>query len=326
MKVNTQWWNSGAGKASHIDFTKPEAAEWYSNRLKNVQQVGGIDSFKFDAGETSWAPKDPILNATIDEHPSALTKAYVRTVSKFGSIIETRTAQGTQDVPIFVRMLDKDSEWTFANGLPTLITTLLQMNLVGYPFILPDMIGGNGYNGRLPSKELFIRWLQANTFMPSLQYSYVPWDYDAEVIAISRKYTELHTRAAPIIIQGMKRAVTNGESLNLPIWWVDPNDKIAQQIDDGTPHISNKFQKIFLFFNLFLIFVEYLLTSDVLVAPVIKEGATARDIYLPRGRWIDANSMKVIEGPKWLMNYASPLNILPFFVREGAKNVEKLLK
>lgn len=89
----------------------------------------------------------------------------------------------TQNLPIFVRMIDKDSYFTFENGLPTLITTLLQMNLNGYTLVLPDMIGGNGYNNTTPSKELFLRWLQANVFMPSMQFSYVPWDYDNEVIS-----------------------------------------------------------------------------------------------------------------------------------------------
>ena len=58
---------------------------------------------------------------------------------------------------------------------------LLQLNLAGYPLVLPDMIGGNGYNNNKPDKEIFLRWLQANTFMPSLQFSFVPWDYDDEV-------------------------------------------------------------------------------------------------------------------------------------------------
>ena len=34
--------------------------------------------------------------------------------------------------------------------------------------MLPDMIGGNGYKGD-PSRELYIRWLQVNVFMPSMQ-------------------------------------------------------------------------------------------------------------------------------------------------------------
>lgn len=120
-----------------------------------------------------------------------ITKDYVRTVAQFGPMVEVRAGHGTQDLPIFLRMLDKDTEWTFKNGLPTLITTLLQLNLVGYPFILPDMIGGNGYNTTL-TKELFIRWLQVNVFMPSLQFSYAPWDFDDETIEISREFTQLH--------------------------------------------------------------------------------------------------------------------------------------
>jgi myogenesis-regulating glycosidase len=58
---------------------------------------------------------------------------------------------------------------------------LLQLNMVGYGLVLPDMIGGNGYNGIKPDEEIFLRWLQANTFMPSLQFSFVPWDYSDEV-------------------------------------------------------------------------------------------------------------------------------------------------
>lgn len=162
-----------------------------------------------------------------------MTTAYVRTVSKFGPYVEVRTGQGTQDVPIFVRMLDKDSEWTFENGLPTLITTLLQLNMVGYPFVLPDMIGGNGYNNRPPTKELFIRWLQANVFMPSLQFSYVPWDYDRETIEISRNFTRMHADVAPLISRLFRNAAATGEPVNVPIWWVDPNDSVAQQISDG---------------------------------------------------------------------------------------------
>jgi alpha-glucosidase (family GH31 glycosyl hydrolase) len=44
------------------------------------------------------------------------------------------------------------------------------------------MIGGNGYNTILPDKELFVRWMQANVLMPTMQFSYTPWDYDLEVL------------------------------------------------------------------------------------------------------------------------------------------------
>ena len=54
------------------------------------------------------------------------------------------------------------------------------MSFAGYPFVLPDMIGGNGYGSELPSRELFVRWMQANVFMPAMQFSFVPWQYDQE--------------------------------------------------------------------------------------------------------------------------------------------------
>lgn len=172
------------------------------------------------------------MNASLDDHPLALTKTYIRAVSQFGPMIEVRSGQGTQDLPIFVRMLDKDTEWTFNNGLPSLITTLLQMNMVGYSFVLPDMIGGNGYN-QPPSEELFIRWLQANVFMPSLQFSYVPWDYSEQAINISKKFTKLHADYTDEIMKAFDEFVKSGEPVNPPIWWLEPQDAIALGISDG---------------------------------------------------------------------------------------------
>lgn len=49
--VNTTWWN---GQASYIDFTNPEAATWWSNELHDLLGKTGIDTLKFDAGESSW--------------------------------------------------------------------------------------------------------------------------------------------------------------------------------------------------------------------------------------------------------------------------------
>jgi myogenesis-regulating glycosidase len=179
--VETQWWNSGTKEAAYIDFTNPAAAEWFVAKLRKLQVNEGIDSFKFDAGEISWSPTDPIYYSKTLDFPHRIVKDYVRTCAKLGNLVEVRSAQGTQDLPIFLRMIDKDTEWTVNNGLPSLITTMLQMNMVGYPFVLPDMIGGNGYNDITPDREIFIRWLQANTFMPSIQFSFVPWIYDEEV-------------------------------------------------------------------------------------------------------------------------------------------------
>lgn len=56
----------------------------------------------------------------------------MKTVSKFGGLVEVRSGQFTQELPVFVRMIDKDSGWTMNNGLPTLITTLLQVLIISH--------------------------------------------------------------------------------------------------------------------------------------------------------------------------------------------------
>jgi alpha-glucosidase (family GH31 glycosyl hydrolase) len=56
------------------------------------------------------------------------------------------------------------------------------------------MIGGNAYSGMKPDRELFIRWLQATSLMPAMQFSIVPWQYDEEVINITQMFVKLHER------------------------------------------------------------------------------------------------------------------------------------
>lgn len=90
-------------------------------------------------GESSWLPQLPILNSTEDSYPDIYTAKYVKTVSQFGSFIEVRVGKQTQEIPIFVRMLDKDSRWGLDNGLESLLVTLLQVSDKIYTFL-----GGKG--------------------------------------------------------------------------------------------------------------------------------------------------------------------------------------
>ena len=86
----TSWWNGNP--AHHVDFTQEGARKWFTDRLKTLQELHGIDSFKFDAGESDWAPPNPDLNADIEDSPNALTSAYVRTCAEFGGLLEVRSA------------------------------------------------------------------------------------------------------------------------------------------------------------------------------------------------------------------------------------------
>ena len=59
-----------------------------------------------------------------------------------------------------------------------------------------------------------------------------------------------------------------------------------------------------------------MLGDDILVAPVVVEGAVTRDIYLPVGTW-EATDGTLHQGPIWLRDYPAPLNVLPFFVKQA---------
>ena len=71
-------------------------------------------------------------------------------------------------------MMDKDSVWGAENGLESLIPHLITASLLGYHYILPDMVGGNANEEcfgctYIPEEELYIRWIELTAFMPAIQ-------------------------------------------------------------------------------------------------------------------------------------------------------------
>ena len=208
-----KWWQ---GVGALIDMTNSSATEWFINRLEKMRADFGIDSFKFDAGEIGYLPIGGKTKKKL-ENPSQFTAAYIDVVEKFGGLVEARAATQTQKHGIFVRMMDKDSIWGYNNGLKTMIPTALMMGILGYPFILPDMIGGNAYGDQgvsdliLPEKELYIRWMQLSAFMPSMQFSIAPWQFDEETITIAKEAIKLHKEVAmPVVEEAVHLAVESG--------------------------------------------------------------------------------------------------------------------
>jgi alpha-glucosidase (family GH31 glycosyl hydrolase) len=191
-------------------------------------------------------------------------------------------------------MLDKDSKWGYDNGLKTMIPTALMMSIAGYSFILPDMIGGNAY-GNFPPKELYIRWLEVNTFMPALQFSINPWDFgqsSEEVINITKQMLKIHEQYTPLLIELAKNATITGEPILRPVWWVAPNDEKTYAIDD-----------------------QFLVGNDLLVAPITTEGSRKRNIYLPSGQWKDQKGIEH-KGGQTLVDFSVGLEELPYFIRK----------
>jgi len=182
-----------------------------------------------------------------------------------------------------------------------MIPTLFHFGLLGYPFVLPDMIGGNAYGGR-PSKELYIRWMQANVLMPSMQISIVPWDYDDETVKITQEVLQLRKMFAAYILAVARQSTVDGSPMNKPLWWLAPEDRETFTIDH-----------------------QYSLGHDVIVAPILDEGATSRDIYLPEGTWVAYDDIdNEVTGPVWLRNQSVPLTSVPIFLRKDSSLLKNL--
>lgn len=280
------WWQ---GQGGLLDVTNPSAIDWFFRKLNQLQIKSGCDGFKFDAGEACFFPDDAVTYQKI--HPNQYTQMYVDAVAKHYALTEVRSGWKNQTAPIFFRQWDKTTSWGLDNGLHSLLTGALGMSLAGYPFVLPDMVGGNEYEEKA-SAELMIRWTQLNALLPAMQFSLAPWDYGIESLEICRQYANLHFEFSEKIIQIAKQATQTGLPIVRPIFWLDSNDEIALRCDD-----------------------EFLLGDEFLVAPVVTPNTFERDIYLPKGTWKNYWTNEVLTGPMQLKQYPVPLNVLPIFER-----------
>ena len=294
------WWNGN--DSGIIDFTNPEAVDWYLKQTQNLKAEFNVTSFKFDGGESTNLPKKYRLHDTLAS-PSYFTTKYVDASCRADLTArrqEVRVGFRSQDCHAMVRMIDRSSDWSHELGLLSLIPTALSYGLAGYPFILPDMIGGNAYNASnvrqtvLPERELYIRWLQVTLFMPTLQFSVAPWDYKnySDTTEIVLKMLKLRERYLDDILALMEHAKVTGEPMVRPLWWTDPLDEAALVCES-----------------------QFLLGNNLLVAPVLEKGARRRDIYLPQGLWNDQLRGGTISGKKWLRGYLAELDQLPHFTR-----------
>ncbi|XP_057686754.1 myogenesis-regulating glycosidase-like [Corythoichthys intestinalis] len=289
-----RWWN---GIGGILDFTNPNARNWYAVQLTKLKERYGVTSFKFDAGETSYLPQQFSTVIPLTD-PSTFTRLYTEMAIPFSERAELRVGYQSQNISCFYRIIDRDSVWGYELGLKSIIPTVLTISILGYQFVLPDMIGGNAYadhmtdNGiDLPDRELYIRWLELSAFMPAMQFSIPPWHYDDEVVEIAQKFTKLHkTLVAPRVLKLANEVLNTGDPIIRPLWWIANNDAAAYKVDS-----------------------QFLIGDELMVAPVLEAGKQERDIYLPAGRWRSYKGEHFVQGPKYLTDYPVDLDEIAYF-------------
>jgi alpha-glucosidase/alpha-D-xyloside xylohydrolase len=227
---------------------------------------------------------------------------------------------GMQRYAAFLWSGDVYSTW---ETLATHVSVAINTALTGIPY------WGTDIGGFVPTKEftgeLYVRWFQFGAFCPLFRSHgrtwklRLPWGWNTgelgpdeianytggaanpdsselhnrEVEPICRKYLELRSRLMPYLYSAVHEGHATGMPILRALWLHYPDDRIACARSD-----------------------EYLWGRDLLVAPVTKRGATSRDVYLPRGRWVDFWTEASHEGGHEIARDVD-LGTLPLFVRAG---------
>lgn len=213
-----------------------------------------------------------------DERPFLLTRAGY-------AGIQRHAAMWTGDAP---------SSWATLRGT---LPMLLGMGLSGLTFSGSDVGGYSGY----ATPELYARWMLLGSFSPFFRAHVTtgvndqePWQFGVEVTDISRAAVEERYRLMPYLYSLFHEATRTGAPVLRPLVYEFQADPQTHTIDD-----------------------QAMLGPSLLLAPVLEEGAEKRSIYLPPGRWFEARSGAVHEGPT-TVELTVVLGALPTFVREGA--------
>lgn len=288
-----------------VDITDPASVEKWQEIWGELQNDVGVDGAKIDFCEQF--PDRPDLRFADGRDPMGAHHWYptlynVQRYKHFntrpdGGLCFSRGGGiGAQRYP-FVWAGDQLREFRF---LKVVIKAALSLGFSGVPFASWDMAGyqpaWNQCDKRNENK-VFIRGLEFTAFSPCIQtHGKVkrPYDFDEHTRAVYRAYAHLHDGLRPYLLEQAKVATETGLPLMRHLFFHDPSDGIARDIED-----------------------EYLLGCGLLVAPVLKN-AGRRDVYLPRGMWTEIFTGETYEGRQWVRGMNAPLERIAVFALQNA--------
>ena len=311
--LTPDWSKPGRGYSVFPDFSKPAARAWWGGLYADLVNVG-VAGIWNDMNEpavfetpTGTMPLDVRHNnegAPTDHREIHNVYGMLMTRSTYEGLLKLRPnerpfvlsrasfAGGQRYAALWPG--DNVSTWSH---LQQSIPTLLGMGMSGFPFVGSD-IGGFV---DAPTPELYTRWLQTGVFYPFMRTHTAygtpdqePWSYGAAYEDINRRAIELRYQLLPHIYNVMREASETGVPAMRPLMLEFPSDEATYGISD-----------------------EFLFGSDLLIAPVLREAATSRGVYLPAGDWYDFWTGEHYVGPKGI-DVPVTLASIPIFVRGGA--------
>jgi alpha-D-xyloside xylohydrolase len=317
-------WDKGrAGQAlvSFYDATNPRARAYLWGKVKEGYYSHGIRLWWLDACEPEALPEQP-ANMRYHLGPG-LEVGNIYPLVHAQAFHDGMRQEGEREIVSLARcawagsqrygaiVWSGDIEPTF-DSLRRQIPAGLNIGLSGIAWWTSDIGGFKGGDISSPSfRELMIRWFQYGVFSPicRLHGAREPfeivegevsgaanevWSFGDGAYEILRRLLLLRERLRPYVMEHMRIAHETGLPPMRPLFVDFPADRTSWEVED-----------------------QFLLGDDLLVAPVIEEGARQREVYLPAGAsWRDAWTGAAREGGRWVTAPA-PLDTIPVYVRDG---------
>ena len=258
-----------------LDFSNPETVGWYQQKIEGLMRQG-VSTIKCDFGEA--APYNGFYHSGLGgmyEHnlyPLRYNKALWEVVEKNHpgeGIIWARSAwAGSQRYAL---------HWggdAATNNIGMLgdLRGGLSFGLSGFSFWSHDM---GGFVTASP-EDIYRRWLPFG-FLSSHTRAHgapptEPWLISESFTQAFRESAEMKYKLMPYVYAQAKDCSERGLPMVRALFVEFPEDKGAWLVED-----------------------EYMFGSQMLVAPLMESG-NSRDVYLPKGKWIDYQSGKVYDG------------------------------
>ncbi|MHC4873529.1 MAG: TIM-barrel domain-containing protein [Planctomycetota bacterium] len=281
-----------------IDYTNPEAVKWQMDKFRKLFKMGAA-AIKTDFGEA--APDDGIYCDGTPGHrahnlyPLLYNRAIFETTKECtgeGLVWGRAATAGSQRYPLY---WGGDNSTFFSNIEPSLCGGL-SLGMCGFSFWSQDIGGFHG----MPSTELYIRWMQVGVFGSHARVhgrnDREPYRFGDECENICRKMLDLRSRLMPYIYTQSVESVNAGLPLMRPMILEFENDRNVRDMSN-----------------------QFMFGTDIMIAPILKEGEVERDVYFPAGTWFNWWNNEKIESAAGVWKTISiPLDEIGIFIREGS--------
>ncbi len=258
-----------------VDFTRSQTREWFAERILGQEMLDiGIAGWMADFGE--YLPTDVRLadgSDPMEAHNrwpvlwAEVNAMALANRGKTGDALFFMRA-GFSGVQAHCPLLwagDQSVDFTRHDGIGTVLTAALSAGLVGNAYSHSDCGGYTSLHGNLRTAELMMRWCELAAFAPvmrshegnrpddNLQYDSTP-----QLLACFARWSRIHAVLSPYVRQLCEEAVATGLPAQRALFLHYPEERALWTVQDA-----------------------FLYGADLLVAPVIDQGAVQREVILP---------------------------------------------